>query len=61
MQGDAVYFRRRALEQSEAAMNADHPKARASHLELARRYEEFANALAAHERKNGGRSNHSAS
>ena len=51
--GDASYFRRRAIEQNEAAANAQHPNARAAHLELSRRYEEFANAIAAQQSKYG--------
>ena len=51
--GDASYFRRRAIEQNEAAANAQHPKAREAHLELSKRYEEFANAIAAQQQKYG--------
>lgn len=51
--GDASYFRRRAIEQNEAAANAQHPKARAAHLELSKRYEDIANAITAQQRKYG--------
>ena len=49
MEGDAVYFQRRAREEREAAMNADHPAAREAHLELAARYAELASAIASSE------------
>jgi hypothetical protein len=51
MEGDAAYFSRRAIEQSEAAANAEHPKAREAHLELAARYAELAEAIAANDNK----------
>jgi hypothetical protein len=50
MEGDAVYFSRRANEERSAAMKAAHPNARQSHLELAARYDELASAIAAHHR-----------
>ena len=46
MLGDALYFRHRADQQTEAASHARHSKARAAHLELALRYELLANAAA---------------
>jgi len=49
MQSDADYFRERASQQTEAASNAAHTKARTAHLELALRYELLANAIATHE------------
>ena len=49
MNGDAAYFQRRALAEREAGMRAAHLNAREAHLEMARRYEEFASALASHE------------
>ena len=51
--GDAAYFKRRALQQSEAAATAEHPNAREAHLELSNRYEELAEAIAAQQRKYG--------
>ena len=44
MEGDVEYLRRRAQQEKEAAMKARHPKAREAHLEMARRFEEFASA-----------------
>jgi hypothetical protein len=49
MNGDAEYFRRRALQEKSAGMRAAHPNAREAHLQMARRYEEFASALASHQ------------
>jgi hypothetical protein len=49
MNGDAEYFRRRSVEEKSAAMKAGHPNAREAHLQMARRYDEFASALAASE------------
>lgn len=51
--GDAAYFRRRALQQSQAAATAEHPNARKAHLELSKRYEELAEAIATQQRKYG--------
>jgi hypothetical protein len=51
--GDASYFKHRALEQSEAAAKAQHPNARKAHLELSRRYQEFAEAILAQQRRYG--------
>lgn len=45
MEGDAVYFRRRAREEREAAAKAPHPDARRAHLEMAERYEDIAAAI----------------
>jgi hypothetical protein len=45
MEGDAIYFSRRADEERSAAMKAPHPTARESHLELAARYEELSTAI----------------
>lgn len=50
MEGDAVYFSRRAREERAAATNAAHPAARDAHLQMAGRYEELAEAISAHER-----------
>ena len=48
MEADFTYFRRRAQEEREAAIKAPHPAARHAHIEMAERYDEFANAIAAH-------------
>jgi len=48
MNGDAIYFERRAREEREAAMKARHPEARQAHLDMADRYAELASAIAAH-------------
>jgi len=40
MERDAIYYRRRMAEEKAAAIHAQHPKARAVHLEMAARYEE---------------------
>jgi len=44
MHGDKVYFGRRANEEREAALKCSDPHARRSHLEMARRYQEQADA-----------------
>lgn len=49
VEGDAAYFARRAKEERDAALTAAHPAARAAHVVLANRYEEFALAIDAHE------------
>ena len=48
MERDYLYFSRRAQEEREAAMRAAHPVARRAHVDLARRYEELANAISNH-------------
>jgi hypothetical protein len=48
MEGDAVYFHRRASEEHDRAMAAAHPAARQAHLELSARYEELASAIVSH-------------
>ena len=40
MERDAVYYRRRLAEEKAAAIHAQHPAARAAHLEMAARYDE---------------------
>jgi hypothetical protein len=50
MEGDQVYFCRRAKEEREAAMKAAHPAARVRHMEMAERYDELAAAIASHHR-----------
>jgi hypothetical protein len=49
VEGDAIYFGRRAKEERIAALKCTHPNARQSHLEMASRYDELANAIAVHE------------
>jgi hypothetical protein len=49
MDGDVGYLLRRASEERAAAMRARHPNARQSHLELAARYQEMADAIIARE------------
>jgi hypothetical protein len=49
MEGDAVYFRRRASEERAAASHAVHEAARQAHFEMADRYEELAAAIALRE------------
>ena len=46
MEGDYIYFSRRAQEERRAAMKAPHPTARQAHLELADRYDDLAGAIA---------------
>ena len=47
MEGDVVYFSRRAKEERSAASNASHATARQAHLDMANRYEELAAAIGA--------------
>ena len=49
MEGDALYFSRRAGEERAAAGRAAHATARQAHLEMADRYDELAAAIAARE------------
>jgi len=49
MEGDVVYFGRRANEERIAAMKAPHPQARKAHLEMAERYADLATAIASRE------------
>jgi hypothetical protein len=49
MEGDLVYFSRRALEEREAAMKAANAAARKAHLKMAERYDEMASAIASHQ------------
>lgn len=53
MEGDVEYLRRRAQQEQEAAMNAAHPLARDAHLQMARRFEEFAVAAAVRDKHLG--------
>lgn len=50
MEGDTVYFRRRASEERTAAMYTRHPGARKAHVDMAERYEDLVRAIAARER-----------
>ena len=50
MEGDAIYFGRRANEERVAAMKAAHPDARQAHLRMAERYDELARAITSRER-----------
>jgi hypothetical protein len=50
MEGDGIYFGRRASEERIAAMKAPHPRARKAHLELADRYNDLATAIQSRER-----------
>jgi hypothetical protein len=50
MEGDHIYFSRRALEEREAAIRTQHPGARQAHLDMADRYGELATAIASHRR-----------
>jgi hypothetical protein len=49
MDGDVAYLIRRASEERAAAMRAGHPNARQSHLQLAARYQEMADAIISRE------------
>ncbi|MFL6788300.1 MAG: hypothetical protein ACJ8FC_06525 [Sphingomicrobium sp.] len=49
MEGDSLYFSRRANEERVAAMKAAHPNARQAHLNLANQYEELAKAIVSHQ------------
>lgn len=53
MESDSAYFARRAANERVAAMKAAHPTARQAHLELAKRYDELARAIAATELGDG--------
>jgi hypothetical protein len=49
MESDVVYFGRRAGEERRAAMKAAHSGVRQAHLEMARRYDDLVEAIAAHD------------
>lgn len=53
---DVTYFGLREYEETRAALETAHPQARAAHFEMARRYRELADAIAAHEERVGLRS-----
>ncbi|HET7281701.1 MAG TPA: hypothetical protein VFI67_05210 [Sphingomicrobium sp.] len=48
MEGDVIYFSRRAHEERAAAMQAANPNARRSHLDMATRYDELVKAIESH-------------
>ena len=48
METDLNYFRRRAHEEREAAMKAQHASARRAHRHMADRYDELSDVIAAH-------------
>lgn len=45
MESDVSYFRRRAYEERTVASRAFHPQARASHLQMAERYDDLVRAI----------------
>lgn len=50
MESDRDYFARRAAEEKSAALRAAHPRARAAHGEMAKRYDERLADMTAGER-----------
>jgi hypothetical protein len=46
MLDDQTYFGWRAYEETQAALEAVHPQARAAHFEMAKRYQDLADAIA---------------
>jgi len=48
MEGDVIYFSRRAHEERSAAMQSANPNPRRSHLDMATRYDELVKAIEAH-------------
>jgi hypothetical protein len=55
MDKDAAYFARRAREEREAAMKAEHPTAQQRHIELAEAYDNRVRAIAAEQSRLGFR------
>ena len=49
MEGDTIYFRRRASEERTAALQARHVQVRHAHLQMAERYEDLVREIAASE------------
>jgi len=49
MKANFDYFRRRAQEEREAAMKAEHPAARQAHRDMADRYEALSTAIESHQ------------
>lgn len=48
MEGDAIYFGRRAREERVAALKSANANARRSHLDMANRYDELVSAIESH-------------
>ena len=48
MEHDVIYFSRRAQEERTVAMQSANPKARRSHLDLAKRYDELVKGIESH-------------
>jgi len=55
MLDDLTYFGLRAYEETKAALEATHPQVRAAHLEMARRYDDLADAIAAYQERSASR------
>jgi hypothetical protein len=53
MNGDAIYFRSRALDERAAAAKAEHSGARQAHLDMAHRYDDLATAIEEREKELG--------
>jgi hypothetical protein len=53
MDSDTKYFRQRASEEREAALQTQNPEARRVHQEMAERYEDLARGIAVHQQKLG--------
>lgn len=53
MLDDQTYFGWRAYEETQAALEAAHPQARAVHYEMAKRYQDLADAIATAEERLG--------
>lgn len=47
MESDVLYFGKRASEERRAAMQAAHPGVRQAHLDMAQRYDDLVDAIAA--------------
>lgn len=57
MESDAVYFRRRSLEERLAALRAGNFLARQRHLEMAERYDDLVRGLTAPQQQRQSREN----
>jgi hypothetical protein len=53
MESDVIYFSRRAGEERQAAMRAEHPGVRQAHLDMAQRYDDLVSAIATRDRQLG--------
>jgi hypothetical protein len=53
LEGDLIYFGRRASEERTAAMQARHAEARKAHLDMAERYEDLVRAIIEREQRLG--------